>query len=105
MDTVRQQPIAQQPITLRGELDGRRSAELREAIYDHIASHPDADVVLDLSEVESLDRTVLQMLAAVALRLERAGRHLVLRGCPPPLRRMLAMRRWHGVFRWERHSV
>ena len=87
---------------LEGQLDGRRSAEVREALYDHIQQHPDSDVVVDLSRVESIDGTTLRMLAAAALRLERAGRRVVLRGCSPALRRMFAFTGWRRVFHLER---
>ena len=97
MDTARDEAIA-----LSGHLDGRCTAELREALYTHIAAHPDQDVVVDVSDVESMDMTALQLLVTAALRVERAGRHLVLRGCSPALRRIFAFRRWRRLFRLER---
>ena len=98
METAR----ASDAITLSGRLDGRCSAEVREALYDHIEQHPDEDVVVDVTEVESIDVTVLNMLATAALRLERAGRKIVLRGCSPALRRVLAFGVWRRLFRMER---
>lgn len=89
-------------ITLEGHLDGRCSAEVREVLYAHIAEHPDADVVVDLSRVESIDLTSLKLLATAALRLERAGRHVILRGCSPALRRVLAFGVWRRLFLVER---
>lgn len=97
METARDGAIA-----LSGHLDGRCTAELREALYSHIAAHPDEDVVVDVSDVESMDMTALQLLVTAALRVEQAGRHLVLRGCSPALRRILAFRRWRRLFRLER---
>ena len=98
METAR----ASDAITLTGRLDGRCSAEVREALYEHIEQHPDEDVVVDVTAVESIDVTVLNMLATAALRLERAGRHVVLRGCSPALRRVLAFGSWRRLFRLER---
>jgi anti-anti-sigma factor len=88
-------------IALSGHLDVRRCAQLREALYGHIGRHPDRDVVLDLSEVESIDATTLRMLAAAALRVERTGRRLVLRGCSPGLRRVMTFGRWRRFFSME----
>lgn len=89
-------------LELTGHLDGRCSAEIREAIYTHIARHPDEDVVVDLSKVESIDMTALRLLAAAALRVQRAGSQVVLRGCTPAVRRVLAFGAWRRLFRMER---
>jgi anti-anti-sigma factor len=80
-------------IALSGHLDGRCSTELRDLITAHLATHPDADLVLDMRAVESVDLTALRLLAAVAVRLQRDGHRLVLLGCQPALRRVLT----HGV--------
>jgi anti-anti-sigma factor len=93
---------ASDAIALSGHLDGRCSAEVREALYEHIERHPDQDVVVDLTLVESIDVTALRMLATAALRVERAGRKVVLRGCSPALRRVIAFRGWRRLFFLER---
>ena len=93
---------ATESIALSGHLDGRSSAEVREALYDHIDKHPGQDVIVDLTLVESIDATALKMLAAAALRVERAGRKVVLRGCSPAVRRVLAFGNWRRLFRLER---
>jgi alpha-mannosidase len=41
-------------IALTGHLDVRCSARVREALYTHIERHPDRDVIVDLTEVESI---------------------------------------------------
>jgi anti-anti-sigma factor len=89
-------------LALTGQLDGRSSFEVRERLYAHIGSHPDQDVVVDLSRVESIDATALGMLAAAALRVERAGRKVVLRGCSPALRRVFAFGGWRRLFLLEK---
>lgn len=88
-------------ISLAGRLDGRCSAEVRQALHEHIEANPGQDVIVDLSRVESIDATALGMLAAAAVRVERAGRKVVLRGCSPALRRVLACGRWRRLFRLE----
>ncbi len=100
METAR----ASDAITLSGRLDARCSAEVREVLYDHIERHPDEDVILDVTEVESIDATALNMLAAAALRLERMGRRVILRGSSPALRRVLAFGSWRRLFRLERQD-
>jgi anti-anti-sigma factor len=86
-------PGTTEVISLSGHLDGRCTTSLRELIAAHLARHADEDLRLDMSEVESVDLTVLRLLAAVAVRLQRDGHRLVLLGCRPSLRRVLT----HGV--------
>ena len=88
-------------MALSGRLDGRHAAEVREALYERIEGEQ-GDVVVDLTEVESIDGTVLKLLAAAALRLQRTGRQLVLRGCSPALRRVFAFGGLHRLFAWDR---
>jgi anti-anti-sigma factor len=92
-------------VELAGQLDGRCSAEVRSALYEHISRHPGQDLVVDLSRAESLDATVFRCLAACALRLERAGRRVVLRGCSPALRRVIAFTGRRRLFLFERDDT
>jgi anti-anti-sigma factor len=82
-------------VRLTGHLDGRCTIELRALLTAHLARHPDEDLRLDMSAVESVDLTVLRLLAGVAVRLRRNGHQIVLVGCTPSLRRLLS----HGVWR------
>ena len=88
-------------VLLSGLLDARRAAETRQVLYQSIES-VEGDVVVDLTAVESIDATVMTVLAAAAVRLRRAGRHVVLRGCTPTLRRLFAHRGCRRLFVWER---
>ncbi len=88
-------------MALSGRVDGRHAAEVREALYERIEGDR-GDVVVDLTEVVSIDGTVVRLLAAAALRLKRAGRQLVLRGCSPALRRVFAFGGLRRLFAWER---
>lgn len=88
-------------VLLSGLLDARRAAETRQVLYQRIES-AEGDVVVDLTQVETMDATVMTVLAAAAIRLRRVGRHVVLRGCPPKLRRLFAHRGWRRLFLWER---
>ena len=89
-------------VPLVGHLDGRRSAEVREVVYDHLAQHPGEDLVLDLSQAESVDLTTMRLLAAAAIRVERAGGRVVLRGASATLRRTFTFGGWRRFFHVER---
>jgi anti-anti-sigma factor len=84
--------------TLRigGQLDVRCITELREAVYDHLEANP-GHVVLDLSEVEAADLTVLKMLAVASRMANRAGHRVTVRGCPDGVRRLLHLAHLRGL--------
>jgi anti-sigma B factor antagonist len=90
-------------LAVRGRLDASSVGDVRAALYRLIDSSR-ADVVVDLSQVDGIDVTALGMLAAAHRRLERAGRHLVLRGCADHVRRVLAVTRLARVMHVERVS-
>lgn len=92
--------------TLRigGQLDVRCITELRIAIYDHLEAHP-GHVVLDLSEVESADLTVLKMLAVASRMANRAGHRVTVRDCPDGVRRLLHLAHLRGLVTVEESSA
>src|SRR5262245_8475463 len=92
-------------LQLAGRFDGRSSAQVREALYSLIRDTDCPDVVLDLTKVESLDATALKLLGAASHHLERDGRHLVLRGCTPAIRRVLAFTRMRKLFQLDREGL
>ena len=46
-------------------------------------------MVVDLTDVTSIDLTALKVLAAATFWAQREGRHITLRGAGPAVRRML----------------
>jgi anti-anti-sigma factor len=84
MDIYTDGPI----LVLAGEFDVRSTPEVRSALYDHLEEH-DRDVVVDLTQVTHVDVTALKVLAVATRFAERAGHHLVLRGCRPGVRRLM----------------
>jgi anti-anti-sigma factor len=91
-------------LVLSGDFDVRSTMDVRTAIYEHLVGH-DEDVVVDLSQVDSIDVTALKVLAVATREAGRSGHHLVLRGCGPAVRRMLHLSRLIRVLEVERAAV
>ncbi|HSE10093.1 MAG TPA: STAS domain-containing protein [Nocardioidaceae bacterium] len=88
-------------LVLHGYFDGRSTAMVREALYKQIED-TNGNVVVDMGDVEAVDATALKMLAAASRFMERNGRSLILRGCSPALRRILAFTRLRRLVTVER---
>ncbi len=88
-------------LAVSGRLDASSVGEVR-ACLDRLIATSGEDIVVDMSRVDVIDVTGLGMLAAAHRRLERAGRHLILRGCADHVRRVLAVTRLARVMHVER---
>ena len=88
MDIVTDGPT----LVLSGAFDVRSTWEVRNALHEHIEARSE-DVVVDLTDVESVDVTALKVLAFATRRAAILGRHLTLRGCGPAVRRLLHLSR------------
>jgi anti-anti-sigma factor len=96
--------ISGSTMILTGRFDGRSTARVREALYE-LARSSGGDVVIDVSGVESIDSAALKLLAAATRNFERDGRTLMLRGCSPALRRVIAFTRLRRLILLERSHL
>ena len=83
-----------------GQLDVRCVTELRNAVYDHLETHP-GHVVLDLSGVEAADLIVLKMLAVASRGANRSGHRVTVRDCPDGVRRLMHLAHLRGLMTVE----
>lgn len=91
-------------LELRGHFDVRSTGMVRDALYEQI-EQTDGDLVVDVAKVEGIDATALKVLAVASRSMEREGRSLVLRGCSPALRRVIALSRLRCVVNVERATA
>jgi len=93
-----------QTLVLSGDFDVRSTMEVRSAIYEHLHG-VEQDLVVDLTEVTTLDVTAARVLAYASLEAGRSGNHMLLRGCGPAVRRMLHVSRLARFVEVERAAA
>lgn len=83
-------------LVLRGRLDARAAPDVRQSLH-RVVDAGGGEVLVEVSGLVLVDVASLGLLLEAHRRAERAGRHLVLVGVPPPLERMLRATRLDRV--------
>lgn len=91
-------------LALLGRLDVHSAADVRLACAAAVSAGA-GELVLDLSAVQTVDPTGLGVLVGAHRRAGRAGRTLVLRDVPPPVRRLLVRTRLDRVLQQSRTAA
>ena len=91
-------------VRLGPHLDVRNVGVARSALDGAVAGAM-GDVVVDMTEVESIDAAGLGMITAMHLRCERSGLRLVLSNCPREIRRVLAVTRLNRILHLDRRNL
>jgi len=79
-------------LVLSGDFDARSTWEVRNALRERLLGS-ERDVVVDLTDVTSIDVTATRVLAYASREASLSGNHVTLRGCGPAVRRMLHLSR------------
>ncbi|MDT9595117.1 STAS domain-containing protein [Nocardioides zeae] len=90
-------------LQLVGDLDGRSTYWVRDAVDAAVAAYE--RVVVDLSEVDNADLTGLRVLAVASWRATHAGRHLLVAGPRPGVRRLMHVSHLARLLEVERLDV
>ena len=88
-------------LVLHGAFDVRSTGEVRNAIYGCLESG-DYDVVVDMSDVTTIDATALRLLAVATRHAWLSGHHLTVRNPGPAVRRMAHLTRLAHAIEVER---
>jgi len=88
-------------LVLQGDFDVRSTWEVRAAIYERLNFYDD-DVVLDMTDVATIDATALRLLAVATRHAWLTGHHLTVRNPGPAVRRMAHLTRLAHAIEVER---
>jgi anti-anti-sigma factor len=88
-------------LVLHGDFDVRSTWEVRNAIYERIDTFDD-DVVIDMTDVSTIDLTALRLLAVATRHAWLSGHHLTVRNPGPAVRRMAHLTRLAHAIEVER---
>ncbi|GAB3021235.1 hypothetical protein GCM10011376_22060 [Nocardioides flavus (ex Wang et al. 2016)] len=91
-------------LVLHGAFDVRSTWEVRNAIYECIETFDD-DVVIDMTDVSTIDATALRLLAVATRHAWLSGHHLTVRNPGPAVRRMAHLTRLAHALEVERAAA
>ena len=91
-------------LVLHGAFDVRSTWEVRAAIYACLEDG-DSDVVVDMSDVTTIDATALRLLAVATRHAWLSGHHLTVRNPGPAVRRMAHLTRLAHAIEVERAAA
>ncbi|WP_310529430.1 STAS domain-containing protein [Nocardioides sp.] len=91
-------------LVLHGDFDVRSTFMVRTAIYERLEGG-EQDVIVDMTEVDTIDVTALRVLAVATRQASRSGHLLTLRNCGPSVRRMMHISRLAHSFYVEREAA
>lgn len=91
-------------LVLHGDFDVRCTWEVRDAIYERIDVLDD-DVVLDMTDVGTIDATALRLIAVATRHAWLTGHHLTVRNPGPAVRRMVHLTRLAHAIEVERAAA
>ena len=89
-------------LELHGDFDVRSTWEVRNAIYEQLEA---ADVVIDMTDVSTIDATALRLLAVATRHAWLTGHHLTIRNPGPAVRRMVHLTRLAHAIEVERAAA
>ena len=90
-------------LALAGDFDVRSTLDVRTALYDLLATYD--HVVVDLTDVRTVDVTALRVLAAASRHAGHEQQQLTLRGCNGAVRRLLHLTHLIRLVEVERHAA
>ena len=91
-------------LVLHGAFDVRSTSEVRNAIYECLEGL-DEDVVIDMTDVTTIDVTALRLLAVATRAAWLSGHHLTVRTPGPAVRRMAHLARLAHAIEVERAAA
>ena len=92
-------------LILTGAFDVRSTREAREAIYERLDDVTTIDVVIDMTDVTTIDVTALRLLAVATRYAWLSGHHLTVRNPGPAVRRMVHLARLAHAIEVERAAA
>ena len=88
-------------LVLHGAFDVRSTWEVRAAIYERLDG-TEEDLVIDMTDVTTIDATALRLLAVATRHAWLTGHHLTIRNPGPAVRRMTHLTRLAHAIEVER---